>query len=136
LDPVLDFVMLCDRAEVVEGKLYMMGGGIDTFTQAQFPSVIQFSVAIGVDVPWNATNFRYDIQFLFETQDGTRLGQGTLEAVTGRPAALEPGTTQKVVLAIPRLAVPIAEPGQYVIIVMWNGTPAKRIPFRVVALQR
>lgn len=132
--PSLDFAMICDRAEALNGKLYMMGGGIDAFNQVAFPSVIQFAVAIAVDVPWHATNHPHALHLSFQTEDANQIGEAGVDFTTGRPPQIAPGTTQRALFAIPNMALVVPAPAGYVMVVSLNGIEKKRVGFRVVAL--
>lgn len=50
----IDFLLVADAAEVVNGKLYMLGGGWDLFHSPVFPTVTRIGIAAGI---------------LFETQE-------------------------------------------------------------------
>lgn len=99
--PHFDFVMLADRAEVLKGKLYMMGGGWSQATMRSWNESLLMAIAMGILVPWNATNQDYRIRVWFEDADGGRVGpQMDAGFRTGRPPHLDPGTTQRVLIAI------------------------------------
>lgn len=91
-------LMLCDYAQVAEGKLYITGGGISRITGPGLP--MGFTVATLVQIPWSQTN--RPIPFVLELidQDGAsvtdHLGleirlEGQLEV--GRPLGLEHGVS-------------------------------------------
>lgn len=110
-EPTFDFFILADRAEAVNGKLYMMGGG---WTRTIVPDVSQpapLSFAVGVLVPWNATNQQHTVRITIEDLDRHRPVEFELEAgfVTGRPATATVAETQRALLALP--AVPVLYPG-------------------------
>jgi len=42
-----DYALLADHAEVINGKLYLMGGGWDVRHAPQAPARAQFAVALG-----------------------------------------------------------------------------------------
>lgn len=99
----IDFMLLADKAEALNGKLYMVGGAWDRIAVPQFPSqpVEPFSVAIGIYVPWNMTNRRFKFGLELTDADGEAVGdalQTELEA--GRPPGLRQGTPQRVVLTV------------------------------------
>src|SRR5262249_54509042 len=51
-EPIVEFFILADYAEAVNGKLYMMGGGWDQSFVKDFSQPVSFSFAIGIQVPW------------------------------------------------------------------------------------
>ncbi len=59
--------MLCDYAEEVNGKLYIMGGGWTTI-QADTPAPL--ALAVLLTVPWNAANQKHTLNLSMLTEDG------------------------------------------------------------------
>ncbi len=47
------------RAEAVNGKLYMMGGAWDGIYLRSMADPASFSIAVGIVVPWHATNVEH-----------------------------------------------------------------------------
>ena len=138
LDSVtIDYVMVCDAAQAVGGKLYVIGGGWDRMMIPEFPGppLVPFSVVFGINVPWNLTNrpFTFSIQIL--DSDDTIIGEvasGEFEA--GRPPGTRPGVSQRIPFAGP--ANPeFPEPGRYVVRVLLQGQKAGETSFEVALLQ-
>src|SRR5262245_30791421 len=73
-DPILDFLIVADRAEVVNGKLYMMGGAWDRLYVRNFDEPVGFFIALGVLVPWNATNIDHQVDLRLHSEDGAPIG--------------------------------------------------------------
>jgi hypothetical protein len=97
----LGFLILCDRAEALDGKLYTLGGGWNTLRFPELPATFQFSIGIALDVPWGGTNQRHDLHIHVEGPDGERLGEAfEVEFEAGRPAGAIAGQDQRMVLAI------------------------------------
>ncbi len=97
-------ILLCDFAEEVNGKLYIMGGGWSRLPAMQ-PQVI--ALAIRVLVPWDQANRPHKIVVELVTQDGEPADDETagmslrLEAnlEVGRPPGLRPGSALEAPLA-------------------------------------
>ena len=94
----LDYLLVADSADVVNGKLYLLGGGWDSLKVPQLPGppAVPFSVAVGIDVPWSLTNqkLRFSVDVL--DADGGEVVQlvgGEFEV--GRPPGLRAGTPQR-----------------------------------------
>lgn len=113
-EPMVDFLILADRAESVNGKLYMMGGGWDRLLVADFTQAQPISIGMGIMVPWNATNMGHTLVVRVESQDGTELAMLTLGFNAGRPPTLGQGESQKIVLAF-QIGLLLPGPGAYVI---------------------
>jgi hypothetical protein len=98
-------VLLCDFAEEINGKLYVMGAGWDRLA-ANNPS--QIAVAISLDVPWDQANRPHDIKLELLDEDGNVVTPpdsdeplaigGKIEV--GRPAGTAPGATLAAPLAM------------------------------------
>jgi hypothetical protein len=97
-------LLLCDHAEVADGKLFINGGGWDTTSSPTAP----FSVAILLWVPWDRTNAALQFRLALFDEDGEPVRQqapdGTVVPVelagdfeVGRP----PGATQGAALPVP-----------------------------------
>lgn len=71
----IEFLMLSDHAEVINGKLYMMGGGYDRRYIGDIKNPVTLSTVVGVLVPWNLTNQPHSVKLRIETEDGQMLGQ-------------------------------------------------------------
>lgn len=111
-EPEVGFLILADRAEAIGGKLYMMGGAWDQIAVVDFTKPVAFSIALGIVIPWNATNIDHKLQVQLLDEDGNRLFgvDGSFKA--GRPPQLSQGASQNNVLAINVGAV-LPRPGMY-----------------------
>lgn len=100
-------IILCDSAQVQNGKLYILGGG----WSINGPVPTPHAVAIQVSVPWNDANRKHDWQLSLVDDDGTPFmlpaSDGTSKPFvlagqfeTGRPAGVSPGSSLESNLAI------------------------------------
>ena len=109
-------LLLADAAQVVQGKLYILGGGWSITGPEPTPSAI----AIKIDVPWDEANRRHRFQLNLLDADGKPVIIGnqpvsiTGEFEAGRPAGLLPGTPLDVTLAINIGPLPIQPGSRYV----------------------
>jgi hypothetical protein len=106
-------MLLCDSAQSVGGKLYILGGGWSRVILVQPPIVM--ALAVMISVPWTEANQRYMLTVRLLNLDGSPalvLGQqvkveGSFEA--GRPPGLQKGTPLDSSFALPfTLALPPA----------------------------
>jgi hypothetical protein len=127
-------MLLCDAAQEVGGKLYIIGGGWTNLVQPDMPS----SMALGVIVhfEWNETNRKQPIELELQTDEGEVVeieGQqvrvSTLMEV-GRPPGVKPGTEINAPLAssFHGLSLPA---GGYVWLLRSGDLPLARCPFSV-----
>ena len=134
-------VLLCDHAQEVAGKLYVLGGGWSIFRG----SPATMALAIKIDVPWDEANVSHEVVARLLTEDGgdpllpipqgdglapQRIEfQGRFEA--GRPPGLVPGSELDAPLAINIAGLPLAA-GRYEWQVTIDGELANRVPFTVM----
>lgn len=113
----LDYLIVADGAQVVGGKLYLLGGGWDRLTVPQLPGppAVPFAVALGINVPWSLTNTKLGFSVDVTDSDGDEVAQlaaGQFEV--GRPPGLRPGAPQRFQLTVPAQPV-FGSEGRYVI---------------------
>lgn len=95
-------MMLCDSAQAVNGRLFILGGGLSVAGPKPQP----LALAIQVTVPWDRANIPHQWQLSLIDEDGRPVVmnekpikvRGQFEA--GRPAGLRAGTPLGVALAI------------------------------------
>ena len=128
-------LMLADAAQVADGKLFILGGGLAEIGPGPQP----VAIAMLLDVPWDLTNTQHEWQFELLDEDGTPvlfddqpiLVGGQFEA--GRPVGATPGTAIGVPLAINFTALPVDPGRRYDWRLAIDGTsePEWVLPFRV-----
>lgn len=133
--PEIEFLILADRAEVVNGKLYMMGGGWSDLqrmpaAENQPPPPSHLSVAVSVSVGWNETNETHHLRLTIENEDATqRLAEVEGDIEVGRPPGIPPGSDQRALLAV-SAAVAFPSPGAYRVMATLAGE-SRSVTFRV-----
>lgn len=128
--PWIDFLMLADRAEVVGGKLYMMGGGWEVLNLRSIADVASFGIAVGILVPWNATNTDHSLVLRMEDADGRETMRAQAGFRTGRPPHIDQGAEQRVMFVIP-VGIVFPSPGNYVVVGA-IGEDERRVRLRVL----
>lgn len=133
--PEIEFLILADRAEVVNGKLYMMGGGWSDLQRVpaaadQPPPPSHLSVAVSVSVGWNETNQTHRLRLTIENEDSTqKLAELEGDIEVGRPPGIPPGSDQRALLAV-SAAVAFPSPGTYRVVAELAGR-SRWVGFRV-----
>lgn len=127
--PELEFLLLADHAEAVNGKLYLMGGGWDRRGIVDFRQPQAFAVAIGLLIPWNETNRPVSLSMTLRDVDGADVAPPLqTQVVIGRPANAMPGQKLRYMLAV-NLQVALPRLGQYVVEARVGDAPPKRVSF-------
>lgn len=129
----LEWLVLADAAQVVGGKLYLLGGGWDfLMVNSGFPAPQHCAVAAAFRVPWNETNQRHHVDIRIEDDDGQELVSVGGEVEVGRPPGIPVGHEQRVQLAVD-LTIEFQKPGGYVIIARVEGREMRRVPFTIIS---
>lgn len=130
----LGFLMLTDHSEVLNGKVYAMGGGWNMLHFPELPVEHAFGIAFGLDVPWDETNQRHTLTLQIEDPDGVGLGdEFSFEFETGRPPGLVPGQDQRIVLSL-EARLELASPGPHAVIMNVGEQEIGRSRFYVLEL--
>ena len=129
----IDFLLLADRAEAINGKLYTLGAAWDRIGVNDFTKPLNISVALGVLVPWNATNQNHKVTLTLRDADGNLIDfRIDASFIAGRPAFLN-GETQRVLLAVPAASVILPGPGTYALAASINDIDLKVVRFSAVS---
>ncbi|MCA1845140.1 MAG: hypothetical protein LC792_18490 [Actinobacteria bacterium] len=112
-------MLLCDAAQVAEGKLFVLGGGWSLAGPDPVPSAI----ALKLEVPWDQTSRRHRWQLSLVDADGqavTMGGEGGGQPVViggdfevGRPPGLPAGASLDVPIAINLPPLPLRPGSRY-----------------------
>ena len=102
--PKIEYVTVADHAEVVNNKLYLMGGGWDAIVQPVGPDgkpqVVHMAIAASVQIGWNETNRRFPFRISVLHEDGMQLGRMEAQVEAGRPAGIPPGWELRTMVAL------------------------------------
>ena len=128
----VEWIILADAAQVVDGKLYLMGGGWKVLTvNGEFPVQQPMAVAVSYEVPWGETNMQQQSELEVQTEDGHVLAGIQVGFEVGRPPGMPAGPQRFQFAANINLSIQSA--GTYVIIAKVDGQEARRVDFHVVA---
>jgi hypothetical protein len=102
--PELEFIVIANHAEAINGLLYLQGAGWTDIQQpvgpAGQPGVVHFGMAASILVGWNETNRRFPLKLVIVHEDGDELARVDAQIEAGRPAGLAPGSDIRSVLAV------------------------------------
>jgi hypothetical protein len=106
-------MLLCDAAQVVDGKLYILGGGWSLAGPGPFP----MALAIKMDLEWHESDRPHHWELSLSDEDGHEVVLPTPEGdqpmriggelQVNRPPDLAPGATLDAVLAIGFTPMPL-----------------------------
>lgn len=127
----IDYLLLADHAVVVDGKLYLAGGGWDRVTPPAFPHQMMVGLAAGVRVPFTETDDSHTVKIRLEDSGNAEpVFEIEAELQVGRP----PGSRGLDVLIPMAANIPIRfqEPSDLVLVASVNGRESKRHQVRVL----
>lgn len=143
---------LADTAEVVNGKIYALGGGWNTIFVRQFPAQHRrLAVAVTVHVPFTDTNVSHNLEVTLVTEDGETYpiglrpdDQGNPQPVRamggeftlGRPAHLADGFEQVACFAFTFDGLRFDKARLLSWVVSIDGEELARLPMRVQNAQQ
>ena len=133
-DIEIDFLILADHAEAINGKLYLMGGGWDRRVMPP-GQPLTFAFAAGLLVPWTLTNREHKFTIGIETADGTSLGgNGVVTGGfnVGRPVKSVEGQRFRALIA-GQIQGPAPDIGTYALTLSVGPGISKRTTFHVVS---
>ncbi|MBI2767508.1 MAG: hypothetical protein HYX53_16555 [Chloroflexi bacterium] len=131
----IEYALIADYAEAVAGKLYLMGGGWDSYTAPELPAQLRLAVAVGVRFGWEETNQQAPVIITVQDDDGAEIVRLEGAMNVGRPAHLPPGSTQLAQLAA-NMPVTAQKHGGYRVVIVAGKDEAaveRRLPFRVLS---
>jgi hypothetical protein len=123
-----EFLVLADGAEAVNGKIHILGGGIDRHQAPTFPTNLRADLALSFLVAWGETNRKIDLKVRVLDEDNAEAFAVGGEVVVGRPPQAKPGQDIRTLIAI-RGPFPMAKPGAYKAVMYLDDT-AQEPPFR------
>jgi len=97
----VEYLILADSAEALNGKLYLMGGGWDSMSVTDISRPVPMAIACGVNVPWVDTDDMHVLSLAIADQDGKEVAPRLQASFkTGRSPDLERGQPTHVPFAI------------------------------------
>jgi hypothetical protein len=128
-------MILCDAAQEVGGKLYIIGGGWTNLNQPDTPSLMALAIILHFD--WNEANRRHQIDIELQTDEGEVVEAAEAQPIrlstqveVGRPVGVKPGSEINAVLA-PTFNGLMLPAGGYVWHLRRENDLLSRIPFTV-----
>lgn len=132
--PTIEFLLLANHAEAVNGLLYLSGACWTDQWRGDIPPGSpppQTPMAIGASilVPWTETNRSHRFTITIESEDGRQVAQVGGDLEVGRPPGIPSGSDQRAVLAV-NASLQFPRPGGYRLV--GNvGEDTRTVSFRV-----
>lgn len=129
-------MMLCDAAQSVGGKLYILGGGWSAVQRPAGVTGLNVTVVVKLSVPWDLANHRMNMRLRLLTEDGDPVdpGEGIVETVGQMEVARGLGLRQGIPLLstfVLPFGIPELAAGGYVFELRIQNRIVAREPFQV-----
>ncbi len=129
----LTSAMLADAAQVVGGRLFVMGGAFDVIGARSFPALHRgLAIVLVAEIGPGDRNRDLELSMKLLDEDGNEIGvesKGVMRV--GAPSSLPAGATSLIPLVGNFLGIRFPHAGGYVFIIEHEDQELARIPFRV-----
>ena len=126
------FILLSDKSESINGKLYMLGGGWNMLRFSALPHNHPFCIGLGVDVAWSETEEQHQLELRIEDPDGAAVGEPfSFSFETGRPEDAVTGQDQRMVMSLETMQTFTVQ-GPHAVVVTVDEQEIGRARFQVV----
>jgi hypothetical protein len=136
ITPAVDFALLADAVQVLQGKLYVLGGGWNTLFVSGFPARHpSLGVGLRVRVPWSWTDRSLVIGVDLQDEDGARMlpGNAISQSVkVSRPAGMPDGSDVVLARSFTFNNLTFPKPGGYSFVISLDEEIADRLRFTVL----
>ena len=126
----IDYLILSDHAEVVNGKMYLMGGGWSRFQPPGYPAVMKYGIALALRVPYLDAERSHHLTVRIVDADGADVVKVEADVETGRPPGMQ-GEDQFVPFAISG-STELQGPREFVVEATVDGNRPKRVPLKAM----
>jgi hypothetical protein len=126
----VEYLLTADYAEVVNGKVYIMGAGWDRFAPPAFPAPMRLGIAAGIRVPYLESNIPHHLTITLRDGDGRELFRLDGDLETGRPPGSR-GDAALVPLAVNTI-VEVPGPQLLELVAQVDEGPMRRLTIRAV----
>lgn len=130
----IEYAVLADFAEIVGGKLYLMGGGWDTTSATTAPAQVRIAVAVGIRIDWTELGKALPVVITVEDDDGQEYVRIEGAVTANRAANAVEGASQLSQMAA-NVAVALPNFGGYRVHIRADDQLERRLPFRMVQVQ-
>ncbi|MBU4194575.1 MAG: hypothetical protein KKE79_03440 [Actinobacteria bacterium] len=127
-------ILLCDHAEAINGKLYIMGGGWTICS----PGPRNMAVAVRINVPWTDANEKHKFALFLQDEAGRTIELGdppkpvmqTGDFELGRPPGVVPGSDLDFTAVFGFIGLPLETDNGYRWQLEINGEDSGHASFR------
>lgn len=122
---------LCDFAEVREGLLFALGGGITRLWRDAFPASMEASLALLLELHQTEGATQHHLQVLVQGEDGQRVGEVKAAFQMGA-AEVDVGENLLLPIVLDLRTARLPAPGSYAVEIVIDGTHQRTIQFKAL----
>lgn len=122
---------LCDFAEVREGLLFALGGGITRLWRDAFPASMEASLALLLELHQTEGATQHQLQVLVQGEDGQRVGEVKAAFQMGA-AEVDVGENLLLPIVLDLRTARLPAPGSYAVEIVIDGTHQRTIQFKAL----
>ena len=128
----IDYLILADWAEVINGKIYLQGGGWSAINAYEpLPITRSIGVAVSPRVEWHETNMPHTLEMRIIREEGqAELAKIEARFEVGRRAGMPQGISQPNPIAV-NLPLKFEHAGEYEVHASIDGEEVATLAFRV-----
>jgi hypothetical protein len=126
----VDYLLVADYAEVINGRAYIMGAGWDKFAPPAYPAPMRIGIAVGIRVPYLESNTPHRLSVRLRNGDGQEVFKIEGDLETGRPPGSR-GDSILVPLAV-NAQVDVPAPQLFELLAEVDGQSTRRISIRAM----
>lgn len=123
-----EFLILSERAEAANGKIFIHGGAVERHFSQQFPTSLNADIAASFLIGWGETNQTHILEIRIVDEDENNILEIEAEMTPGRPPSAKPGQDLRELISI-KGPYPIQKAGAYKVQATIDGV-VQEPPFR------
>jgi len=105
--------LVCDHAQVREGLLFVLSGGISRVLRETYPAALGTCLALVLEFERREAERTHDLLVLVVGEDGEDIARVQAEVRVDHPGQAKPGENVHVPIAVDMRGVPLAKAGAY-----------------------
>jgi hypothetical protein len=121
--------LLCDHAQVREGLLFVLSGGVSRVMRDSFPAVMGTCLALVLELDGNEAEQPHHLEIVVVGEDGEEVARVAADVQVGSTAAAKPAESLHIPFAVDLRNVALARAGAYETRVYVDGELRRTLQF-------
>jgi hypothetical protein len=121
--------LLCDHAQVRDGLLFVLSGGISRVLRPEFPAAMGTSLALVLELDRLEAERPHQLEIIVVGEDGEEVARVDAELSMGSVDAVKPGESLHMPIAVDLRAAGLGRPGAYELRIYVDGEHRRTLQF-------